>query len=134
MNREITFLGYSFTVLTFLLLAFAWTVGLFGVCPYFFNTNGWLYIFYTVGALVFAGVVNRYFIFLILIVFCLNKNIIVWFQNSMLVLSGFLVTFIYRLYVYKSFWMTITHFLIITFSIFIYYTLVIKVMRINGED
>jgi large-conductance mechanosensitive channel len=52
----------------------------------------------------------------------------------MLVFSGFLATFIYRLFVYKSFWMTITHFLIITFSVFIYYTLLIKVIRIVDED
>ncbi len=134
MNREISFFGFSFTVLTFTLLALAWTICLFGILPYFLNTNGWVYFGYSIVALIFSGVVNRYLIFIILIAFCISKSIVVWFQNFMLIFSGFLTTFIYRLFVYKSFWMTITHFLIITFSVFVYYTLVIKVIRINGED
>lgn len=134
MNRQVMFFGYPFTVMTFLLLAFAWTICLFGVLPYFLHSHGLVYLFYTVAALIFAGVVNRYLIVLILIAFCIHKSIVVWYQNFMLVFSGFLATFIYRLFVYQSFWMTILHFFIITFSVLVYYTLVIKVVRINGED
>lgn len=134
MNKEITFLGFTFTMLTFLLLALAWTICLFGVLPYFLHTNGWVYIFYTVGALILAGFVNRKLLLLLVVVFYLSKSVVVWFQNFMLVFSGFLATFIYRLFYYESFWMTITHFLIITFSVFVYYTLSIKVIRITGDD
>lgn len=134
MNKEITFFGFTFTILTFCLMAFAWTILLFGVLPYFLHTNGWVYIFYTIGALILAGFVNRKLLLLLVIVFYLKKEIVTFFQNFMLVFSGFLATFIYRLFVYKSFWMTAAHFLIITFSVYIYYTLLIKAIRISEEE
>jgi Zn-dependent protease with chaperone function len=134
MNKKMTFFGLDFTILTFVLLALAWTICLFAVFPYFLNSDGWIYIFYTVGALFLAGFVNRKILFLLVAVFFINKTVVAWFQNFMLVLSGFLATFIYRLFVYKSFWMTVVHFLIITFSVFVYYTLLIKVLRMAEED
>lgn len=134
MNREVRFFGIHFTVLTFLLLVLAWTICLFGVLPYFLSTNGWVYIFYTVGALILAGFVNRKVLFLLVAIFFISKSVVVWFQNFMLVFSAFLATFIYRLFVYKSFSMTIVHFLIIMFSVFVYYTLIIKVVRMSQED
>lgn len=134
MNREITFFGFTYTILTFLLLAFAWTISLLFVWPYFTYVHPLIYFFYTISALIFAGVVNRYLILLILLVFLVNKNVIIWFQNFMLVLSGFLAAFIYFLFADMGFWKFIGHFFIMTFSVFVYYTLFIKVIRINGED
>lgn len=134
MNREITFFGFSFTVLTFLLLAFAWTINVIFVLPYFTSVSSLVYFFYTVAALIFAGVVNRYLLLLILIIFCINKSLVVWFQNFMLAFSGFLAALIYWMFVHFSFWEFVIRLLIIMFSVFVYYTLVIKVIRINGED
>ena len=134
MNREVLFFGFRFTVLNFLLLAVAWTISILFVWPYFTYVSGLVYLFYTVVALLFAGVVNRYLLLLILIIFCINKTLVVWFQNFMLILSGFLAAIIYWLFAHFSFWEFLVHFLIITFSIFVYYTLVIKVARINGDD
>lgn len=134
MNREVSFFGFTFTVLTFLLLAFAWTISLLFVWPYFTYVHALIYFFYTIVALIFAGVVNRYLIVVILIAFCINRNLVVWFQNFMLVLSGFLAAFIYYLFADMGFLKFIGHFLIMTFSVFVYYTLFIKVIRINGED
>lgn len=135
MNKEVLFFGFRFTILTFLLLAFAWTISLFSVWPYFMKiTTGWTYVLYSVVALVFAGFVNRKILLLLVAIFFLSKSVVVWFQNFMLVFSAFLATFLYRLFVYKSFWMTVVHFLIITFSVFVYYTLMIKVVRISEDD
>ncbi len=134
MNREITFFGFSFTVLTFLLLAFAWTISLLFVWPYFTYVSGLVYLFYTVVALIFASVVNRYLLLLILIIFCINKSLVVWFQNFMLAISGFLAASVFWLFVHLSFWEFVIRLLIIMFSVFVYYTLVIKVIRVNGED
>lgn len=134
MNREITFFGYTFTILSFLLLAFAWTMSIIFICPYFTYISPLIYFFYMIIALIFAGVVNRYLIILILIVFCINKTLVVWFQNFMLVLSSFLAALIYSLFAHLGFLEFIVHFWIMTFSVFVYYTLFIKVIRINGED
>lgn len=135
MNKEISFFGFTFTILTFCLLALAWTISLFSIWPYFMEvSSGWVYIFYSVAALVFAAFVNRKILFLLMLIFYFSKTLIVWFQNFMLMLSGFLATLIYLFFVPMSFWKFTAHFLIITFSVYVYYTLLIKAIRITEEE
>lgn len=135
MNKEISFFGFTFTILTFCLLALAWTISLFSVWPYFMKVStGWVYIFYSVIALLLAGFVNRKILLLLLLIFYFSKTAIVWFQNLMLVLSGFLATLVYFFFVPMSFWKFSAHCLIITFSVYVYYTLLIKAIRISEED
>ncbi|WP_333876385.1 hypothetical protein [Flavobacterium sp.] len=131
MNNVVFFFGCQFTVLRFSMLTLAWTLSILFLWPALLDTMVGVFIGYTVAALLFAGVVNRVLLLIILLVFMVHKKSVVYFQNTMLLTVGLLSTWVYSWFRAMDLWLFLDHFLIITFSVFLYHAFLVKVIRIN---
>lgn len=131
MNREVFFFGCRFSLLRFGLLTLVWTLSILFLWPAALDTPAVVFIGYTVVALLCAGVVNRILLLPILLVFIIHKKSVVYFQNTMLLIVSLVSAWVYSWFRAMDVWLFIDHFLIILFSVFLYYTLLVKVMKIN---
>lgn len=127
MKEEIYFLGFKFTSLQFLLLFLGWNFFICFIWPvmidsYFAVTN-----FVCAFSLVFAIAVNNKLALLLLLLFHINKNIVIFYQKGMLYISAYLGTCVFSWFMpYMSIYVFLEHLFINTLTIFLYYTMAIR--------
>jgi hypothetical protein len=126
MKEEIYFLGFKFTFLQFLLLFLGWSFFLCFIWPVIIGSYFFVSVFVCAFSVVFASLVNNKLILGLLVLFLINKKIVIYYQNFMLFLSAFLGTWVFSWFVPMSRFVFLDHLLINTFSVFLYYTFAVK--------
>lgn len=134
MNKEVYFFGFKFRLIYFLLLGFGWTFFLIFVWPVIIGCHFFIPVVVPILSLTFAGIVNSKIIFGLLVLFHINKKIVVVYQNIMLVLGSLLCTWIYSWFVKMDIFVFLDHLIINTFTVFLYYTLVKAVESQSEQD
>jgi hypothetical protein len=129
MKKEIYFLGFRFSLIHFLLLCLGWTFFLGFIWPFIIGSYFFVSVFVCAFSLLFAGIVNSKLLIGLLILFHINKSIVAFYQNFMLVLSGFLGTWIFSWFVKMSTFVFVDHLIINTFTVFMYYRLLVSMEK-----
>jgi hypothetical protein len=127
MNEEIYFLGIKFNFIQFLLLLIGWTFFLCFIWPIMIGSYFFVSVFVCVFSLVFAIAVNNKLALLLLVLFQINKNIVIFYQKAMLFISAYLGTCVFSWFMPSmSIYVFLEHLFINTLTIFLYYTMAIK--------
>lgn len=127
MNEEIYFLRFRFTFLQFLLLFFGWNFFICFIWPLMIGSYFGVTIFVCAFSLVFSIAVNNRLALLLLVLFQINKNIVIFYQKAMLYISAYLGTCVFSWFVPPmSIYVFLEHLFINTLTIFLYYTMAIR--------
>lgn len=127
MEEEIYFLGFKFTFLQFLLLFFGWNFFIGFIWPLMIGSYFGVTIFVCAFSLVFAIAVNNKLTLLLLLLFQINKSIVIFYQKAMLYISAYLGTCVFSWFVPPmSIYVFLEHLFINTLTVFLYYTFAIR--------
>lgn len=134
MQKDVSFFGMKFTQLQFILFFFGWMFFLAFIWPFIIGSYLGMSVFVCGFSVLFVGLLNRLFGLLLLVFYFINKSLIRYYQNSMMVLTSILATFIYSLFVPMNFYTYIAHLLVNTFTIFLIYEVGFRKGSNNIED
>src|SRR5688572_4901970 len=99
MNEEVYFLRFRFTFLQFLLLFFGWNFFICFIWPLMIGSYFGVTIFVCAFSLIFSIAVNNRLALLLLVLFQINKNIVIFYQKAMLYISAYLGTCVFSWFV-----------------------------------
>jgi len=127
MKEEIHFLRFRFTFLQFLLLFLGWNFFICFIWPVMIGSYFGVTIFVCAFSLIFAIVINNKLALLLLVLFQINKNIVIFYQKAMLYISAYFGTCVFSWFVPPmSIYVFLEHLFINTLTIFLYYTMAIR--------
>ncbi|MFH6987079.1 hypothetical protein ACHRVW_04980 [Flavobacterium collinsii] len=123
----IYFLRFRFTFLQFLALFFGWNFFICFIWPVMIDSYFGVTIFVCAFSLVFAIAVNNSLALLLLVLFHINKSIVIFYQRVMLFISAYLGTCVFSWFMPPmSIYVFLEHLFINTLTIFLYYTMAMK--------
>jgi hypothetical protein len=130
MEKEVRFFGFSFSLLHFGLLCFGWTFFLCFIWPLFVGSYFFVSVFVCAFSVVFAGIVTSRLVLGLIVLLLINRKIVLFYQNFMLLLSGFLGTWVFSWFVKMGTFIFLDHLIINTFTVFMYYRIL---MATSGD-
>ncbi|TPG39980.1 hypothetical protein [Flavobacterium pectinovorum] len=126
MEKQVSFFGFKFTNLKFIIFFFCWMFFLGFVWPLIIGSYLFMSIFVCGFSVIFAGLFNRLMGLLILALLFIHESLIRIYQNFMLVLTAIFATLIYSIWIPMNFWIYMAHLVINIFSIFLMYMMFYK--------
>lgn len=126
MEKQISFFGFKFTNLQFILFFFGWMAFLGFGWPLLIGSYLFMSIFVCGFSVIFVGLFNRLIALLILALSFISESLIRVYQNFMLVITAIFATLIYSIWIPMNFWIYMAHLAINIFSIFLMYTMFYK--------
>lgn len=127
MNEEIYFLRFRFTFSQFLLLFLGWNFFICFIWPVMIGSYFGVTIFVCAFSLIFAIAINNKLALLLLVLFQINKNIVIFYQKAMLCISAYFGTCVFSWFVAPmSIYIFLEHLFINILTIFLYYTMMIR--------
>ncbi len=126
MEEEICFFRFRFTFLQFLFLFFAWNFFIGFIWPLTIGSYFLVTIFVCAFSLFFAIAVNNKLALLLLLLFHVNKKIVIYYQKAMLFISAYLGTCVFSWFMPSmSIYVFLEHLFINTLTIFLYYRMIL---------
>jgi hypothetical protein len=133
MEENIYFLRFKFTFLQFLALFFGWNFFICFIWPLMIESYFGVTIFVCAFSLVFAMALNNKLILWLLLLFHINKKIVIIYQKTMLYLSAYFGTCVFSWFMPPmSIYVFLEHLFINTLTVFLYFTFIMKAT--NRED
>jgi hypothetical protein len=130
MNEEIYFLGIKFNFIQFLLLLIGWTFFLCFIWPIMIGSYFFVSVFVCVFSLVFAIAVNNKLALLLLVLFQINKNIVIFYQKAMLFISAYLGTCVFSWFMPPmSIYVFLEHLFMNTLTVYLYYSCMVLTQK-----
>jgi hypothetical protein len=129
MKEEIYFLGFKFSFIQFLAFFLGWTFFLCFIWPLTIGSHFFVSVFVCVFSVAFAAFINIKIIILLLVLFHVNKKIVLYFQYFMLFFCSFLGTLIFSFFENFGIYVFLCHLSINTFTVYLYYRLVILTQK-----
>lgn len=119
MQKDVSFFGMKFTQLQFILFFLGWMFFLAFIWPFIIGSYLGMSVLICGLSILFVGLLNRLFGLLLLVFYFVNKSLIRYYQNFMMVLTSLVATWIYSFFVPMNFCTYMAHLLVNTFTIFL---------------
>ncbi|PXY43960.1 hypothetical protein [Flavobacterium hydrophilum] len=133
MGEDIYFLRFRFTFLQFLALFFGWNFFICFIWPMMIESYFGVTIFVCAFSLVFAIAVNNVLALLLLVVFQINKKIVIFYQKAMLFITSYFGTCVFSWFMPPmSIYVFLEHLFINALTLFLYYTFIMKATNRDG--
>ncbi|SNR50558.1 hypothetical protein SAMN04487979_108181 [Flavobacterium sp. ov086] len=126
MEKQVSFFGFKFTNLQFIIFFFCWMFFLGFVWPLIIGSYLFMSIFVCGFSVIFAGIFNRLVALVILALAFINGSLVRFYQKFMLVVIAIFATLIYNIWIPMNFWIYMAHLTINIFSIFLMYRMFYK--------
>lgn len=126
MEKQVSFLGFKFTNLQFILFFFGWMVFLGFGWPLIIGSPIFFSILVCGIVLIVVGIFNRLVGLLLLLLFVLNESLLRIYQNFMFVIGTIFITWLYSLLTPMNFYVYVAHLAINIFSVFLMHMMFVK--------
>ena len=133
MQKDVSFFGMKFTQLQFILFFFGWMFFLAFIWPFIIGSYLGMSVLICGISILFVGLLNRLFGLPLLVFYFVNKSLIRYYQNFMMVLTSLLATWIYSFFVPMNFYTYMAHLLVNTFTVFLIHDFFFKKGDIEDE-
>ena len=129
MKEEIYFLGFRFNFIQFFIFLLGWTFFLCFIWPITIGSYFGISVFVCIFSVAIATYINSKMILLLIVLFQINKKIVIYFQYFILVLCSFLGTLVFSFFEYFGIYVFFCHLFINTFTVYLYYKFMILAQK-----